>query len=235
MAALVGSAPETLNTLKELADALEGQDDVLTGLETTIATKANAADVYTKEEVDKALEDVTVGDLDLSDYATKAEVPTKITQLANDAGYVTSTVLSRYALSSDIPTNVSELANDLGFITNDYLTNYAKKSDIPTIPTNISTFFNDSGYITTANLSGYATQAYVQNQIKSLIDEAPDALNTLREIATELQSQDSVITAIETTIGTKANANDVYTKTEIDNKLESAGGKVTFRKWEVTV
>ena len=38
--------------------------------------------------------------------------------------------------------------------------------------------------VTMANLfSGYATESYVSTQISNLIDGAPDALNTLNEIA----------------------------------------------------
>ena len=45
---LVGGAPETLDTLKELADALGNNPDILQ----TINDKANKSVVYTKEEID---------------------------------------------------------------------------------------------------------------------------------------------------------------------------------------
>ena len=49
---LIGGAPETLDTLQEIADAL-GQDANLSAtLTASIATKANSADVYTKTVTD---------------------------------------------------------------------------------------------------------------------------------------------------------------------------------------
>lgn len=55
VAALVGSAPETLDTIEELATALNNNKDIITVLNDSIATKANKTDVYTKAEVDAAI------------------------------------------------------------------------------------------------------------------------------------------------------------------------------------
>lgn len=50
--ALVGSAPAALNTLEELADAFDNNPDIIENLVTQVAEKANASEVYTKEEID---------------------------------------------------------------------------------------------------------------------------------------------------------------------------------------
>lgn len=75
--------------------------------------------------------------IDLSPYALKTELPTKVSELQNDAGYLTqhqdisekadvsyvNTELAKkqdagdYALLSDIPTKTSELINDSGYLT----------------------------------------------------------------------------------------------------------------------
>lgn len=55
VAALVGSAPETLDTIEELATALNNNKDIVTVLNDSIVTKANKTDVYTKAEVDAAI------------------------------------------------------------------------------------------------------------------------------------------------------------------------------------
>ncbi len=44
VAALVDGAPETMNTLKEVSDALKANDDVVTALNAAIGNKASAAD-----------------------------------------------------------------------------------------------------------------------------------------------------------------------------------------------
>lgn len=51
VADLVDNAPETLNTLKELAEALTKHEDEYDALLGVVGTKANASDVHTKEEV----------------------------------------------------------------------------------------------------------------------------------------------------------------------------------------
>ena len=52
VADLVDNAPETLNTLKELADALTTHENAYDALLETVGTKANSSDVYTKVEVE---------------------------------------------------------------------------------------------------------------------------------------------------------------------------------------
>ena len=70
---------------------------------------------------------------DLSGYAKISDIPTKVSQLANDAGYLTNQDLSGYAKTSDLPTKVSQLANDAGYLTNQdfysYADNYYTKSE----------------------------------------------------------------------------------------------------------
>lgn len=56
----------------------------------------------------------------------------------------------------------------------------------------------------TIDLSAYATQTWVNNRIDSLIDGAPAAFDTLKEIADVLQGNVNSIGDILTTLGTKA-------------------------------
>ena len=70
--------------------------------------------------------------------------------------------------------------------------------------------------ITKANfLSGFATQSYVTTQITNLIDGAPDALNTLNELAAALNDDASAASSLTTLI----NANE----THIDNMATLTG------------
>lgn len=84
-------------------------------------------------------------------YITSASVPTKLSDLTNDAGYITSADVPK------VPTKTSELTNDSGFVnssaiptktselTND--SNFATLNDIPTVPTKLSELTNDAGYL----------------------------------------------------------------------------------------
>ena len=70
--------------------------------------------------------------------------------------------------------------------------------------------------VTKANLfSGYATESYVSTQISNLIDGAPDALNTLNEIAAAISDDSSIATTLTNLI----NANE----THVDNMATLTG------------
>lgn len=104
---------------------------------------------------------------DLTSYAQKSELPTRVSELLNDAGYLTEhQSLAAYAKKTELPTKVSELVNDSNFLTahqsldgyatqywvnnqgflteHQSLTAYAKKAEIPT---KVSELVNDAGYL----------------------------------------------------------------------------------------
>lgn len=92
-------------------------------------------------------------------YASKEAIPTKVSQLDNDKGYLTEhQSLEGYAKTKELPTKVSQLENDEGYLKeHQSLEGYAKKDEIPVIPTKVSEFENDKGYLTEhQDLSGYA-------------------------------------------------------------------------------
>ena len=84
-------------------------------------------------DLDNDAEFITLNDI------PSVDVPSKVSDLQNDAGYLTSADLN-------IPTKVSQLQNDSGYLTSADL-------NIPTVPTNVSEFNNDAGYLTNADLN----------------------------------------------------------------------------------
>lgn len=80
-------------------------------------------------------------DPSLTDYAKKSDLPTKVSQLENDAGYVkanevlTADALSNYAKKTELPTKTSQLTNDSGYITS------------ADVPTKVSELQNDALYL----------------------------------------------------------------------------------------
>jgi len=58
-------------------------------------------------------------------------------------------------------------------------------------------------YLTSSSLTSYATQSYVTSAIASLVDSAPGALDTLRELATALGNDASFSTTITNSIAAK--------------------------------
>ena len=113
---------------------------------------------------------------------TEPTVPTKVSQLQNDAGYITTApvtsvngqtgdvvIASADAYTKDeTDTLLSAKANtdalaDVAF-TGSY-SDLSEKPTIPTVPTKVSAFTNDAGYLTQhQSLSGYATEAWVGQQ-----------------------------------------------------------------------
>lgn len=81
------------------------------------------------------------------------EIPTKVSELENDAGYITE---------NDLPTKVSELENDSGFVTSEDLptkvsqlsndAGYITENDLPEIPTKVSELENDVPYATNGQI-----------------------------------------------------------------------------------
>ena len=64
----------------------------------------------------------------------------------------------------------------------------------------------------------YSVKEYVDNMFDGIVDGAPAALDTLKEIADKLGENDNVSATIITQLGDKANADSVYTKTVSDAK-----------------
>lgn len=67
----------------------------------------------------------------------------------------------------------------------------------------ISSLANDSGYITSAALVNYATQGYVTTKFNELLNGAPAAFDTLKEIADVLQTNVNSIGDLVTALGSK--------------------------------
>ena len=164
---LVNSAPETLDTLKELSDALGNDPNFATTIATQIGSKASSVHNHVVS--------------DITDFPT---IPTKVSDLTNDSGYITGVAwgditskpsFSDIAISGSyndlvdtptIPTKTSELTNDSGYITsvswNDVTSkpvlsqvaisgSYSDLSGTPTIPTKTSQLINDSGFLTSSS------------------------------------------------------------------------------------
>ena len=179
--------------------------------------------VYTAEEVG-ALPSSTV-------------VPTKVSELENDRKFLTEYVetdpsVPAWAKSPNKPIYTAEEVGAL-----------PSNTVIPTVPTNVSAFTNDAGYLTEhQSLDGLATEAYVNESISgkadkteilsaveglastsyvdtaiaNLVNSAPDALNTLDELAAALGDDENFATTVTNQIAEKVS------KTELTTEVNSA-------------
>lgn len=160
-------------------------------------------------------------------YAYANQIPTTLASLSDvnitgsiTAGYVLKWDGTKWAPGVDATTggggtDADTLDGQHGGYYLDYnnLTNtpnlsvYATTTDLSSNLANYATTSSLSGYVTTSQLSGnlssYATQTYVSTQINSLINAAPGTLDTLGEIATALQNDESALGALTTTVSGK--------------------------------
>ena len=70
-------------------------------------------------------------------------IPTQVSSFTNDVGYLTSSTVLPY-----IPTQVSSFTNDVGYLTSSTV--------LPYIPTQVSSFTNDVGYLTSSSNVAYS-------------------------------------------------------------------------------
>ena len=108
----------------------------------------------------------------------KAAIPSDISELNNDSGYITS---------ADVPTKVSDLTNDANYATTTQAQGYASTAEsnaIAAIPTDISAFNNDSGFQTATQVNstitskGYATTTQAQGYASTAESNAIAAIPT---------------------------------------------------------
>ena len=105
---------------------------------------------------------------DTKPLALLSDVPTKVSQLTNDKGFITTFTETDPVFSSSVAASIT--AADISAWNNksDFSGSYNDLTDkptIPTVPTNVSEFTNDAGYLTShQSLSGYATEEWVEGK-----------------------------------------------------------------------
>lgn len=140
----------------------------------TVATTGNYNDLKNKPtlpNLSNLAKVATSGSYnDLTDCPVLPEVPTKVSELTNDSGFITSADLPEPVV---VPTKTSELTNDSGFITAEALPEFQN------VPTKVSELTNDTGYITSADVptkvsqltndSSFITEEGVQSKIDTAL------------------------------------------------------------------
>jgi len=170
------------------------------------------------------------GFITLADLPTPPVVPTKTSDLTNDSGFIT---LSDLPAPPTVPTKVSDLINDTGFVT---------AADFPTLPTKLSDLTNDSGFITAASLptkvsdltndSAFITASALPTKLSDLINDA--GFITLADIPTvtlptklsDLINDENFITiSAISAVGVSNNYNDLDNLPVLTNFVLQIAGK----------
>ena len=103
----------------------------------------------------------------LADKANTADIPTAVSELTNDSGYLTNADMTGYAKTTDLDAKQNKnigadhsgkilTVGADGNIVDGLDTALAAKANTADIPTAVSELTNDSGYLTNADMTGYA-------------------------------------------------------------------------------
>lgn len=115
------------------------------------------------------------------------------------------TDLTDYATKDD----VKQAIDNIDFPETD-LTNYPTKQDLQNAIDNID--FPET------DLTGYATEGYVKEEIAGLVNSAPEALNTLGELAVAMKDHEDAYDALLETVGQKATSEQLQALEENFNE-----------------
>ena len=230
---VVGAAPEAFDTLKEIADKLSDNDDVVSALATQIASKAATDDVYTKAEADAAFQakgEYLTEHQSLEGYATETYVNGEVETIGTRLANVTLALTDNINTISENTYTKTEI-NNAGFLTEHQdISGKANVGDAYTKAEADAAFQAKGEYLTEhQSLEGYATEAYVNNAVEAIVGAAPENFDTLKELADVME--DLKVVDVE---AVPAVEGEHFTQEEIDAAQEGdeAYGKTTD-DWKV--
>ena len=155
------------------------------GVKTTAVT-LNGESAATESYVDDAIANIEFPTTDLTGYATEQWVENKnyLTEHQDISG------------KSDVGHKhvIADITDMPDYATKKYVDDAVDNIEIPEV-----------------DFTGYATETYVDNKVADLVNSAPEALNTLGELATALENHEDAYDALLETVGGKA------TKTELED------------------
>ena len=148
---------------------------------------------------------------------TGITLPTKVSELVNDEGYITTADTQNFVTSGDVQTQINDSVSgkaDSSAVT-------AQISDVKAqieaeIPTKVSDLQNDLNFASTGDvesmISGFITSADVKTQIEDY--------NYINSGQAQTQIDSSISGKLDTSVFTAYTAN---TKTELNNKQDASG------------
>lgn len=192
------------------------------GIHTT-AVSLNGEAAASEKYVDEAIANIDIPEVDFTGYATEDFVNTTIDsakeelsesivaetnewKVVDEAGNIIFGVDADGAHTTELTLNGKEAA------TKEYVDNVFNGIKIPEV-----------------DFTGYATEDYVDNKVADLVNSAPEALNTLGELAAALENHEDAYDALLETVGGKA------THTDLENLKEELSESITAEAedWKV--
>ena len=203
-------------------NALSGVTDVLSAYTKTedFATINGSAITSGGNLIIEATPYTAGTNIDITDHVisvTGITIPTKVSELANDSGYITTADTQNFVTSGDVQTQINDSISgkaDSSAVT-------AQISEVKAqieaeIPSKVSDLQNDLNFASTGEvesmISGFTTSADVKTQIEDY--------NYINSGQAQTQIDSSISGKLDTDIFTAYTAN---TKTELDNKQDASG------------
>lgn len=191
-----------------------------------------ALDDYAKKAyVDEAIANIDIPEVDLTNYATKEEIPTKTSQLTNDSNFLTEhQSLEDYAKKSEIPSKTSQLTNDSSFASQEYVAQKIAEAELAESDVDLSAYYTKSetdAQIEKAqpDLSGYALKTEIPSTTGlATEDYVDDAVSNVKVDLTGYATEEYVgIKIAEAQLGEgEVDLSGYYTKTETDTAIKNA-------------
>ena len=170
-------------------------------------------------------------DVDLSQYAKTADVPTKTSELTNDSGFVTS-----------VPTKVSELEND-----SNYMKSYSGLTSIESVETSqnretiICDFLTDTSQLIPVRIyRNNVTDTEVDGQYVSAVSQKNDKISVTRKTlpsVNDTATSGQYVSAVSQSNGeisvTKASlpsVNDTVTSGQYVSAVSQSNGEISVTK-----
>ena len=154
-----------------------------------------------------------------NDLTNKPTIPTRLSQLSNDAGYITNADLD--TSQNHVHSNMAVLNGITASKVNEWNNkstfsgNYNDLTNKPTIP----------------SIAGLATETYVREKVSSLVGTAPETLDTLQELSKALGDDPNFATTISNKLGEKASTS--YVNAELAKKADSSHTHSNYIQYEV--
>ena len=216
---VIGTAPEALDTLGEIANVLNGNGDAIEAINGVLSGKVNADEVYTKNEVDTTVNGIN---------NTISTIKSEMAVVNGDKDTIGSIAHSLEDAKHYTDDRVAELKAE----ENVKLANFATKNEIAAISDTVSAHITEADgkyqpkgdYLTEhQSLEGYATEEYVDAKIDeidltdyALKTDIPDAYDDT-EIKEQLADLTSKFDDIDVP---EIDLSYYYTKEEVDGKFD---------------
>lgn len=213
---LLSEASEDKVTIKVTQKSLDGKSESTDNvdIQTATTTKAgvmSAADKAALDELPISISEAEIGSISNTQTANDVTIETLSANQRLTTTIPCATSTTAGVMSAEDKVEVNKIKDKADKVE---LKAVSDKVDTIIVPTKVSELTNDLAF---------QTKTEVNTAIQKVVGAAPEALDTLEEIATKLSDNDDAVAGIVNTLSDKANVGDSYTKTESDAKYLTTG------------